>query len=207
MHADIRPAGIQPLLQCPPDAQQRLVRKLNHWFAACGVHIKRDQPVPGEFLKDRLHIASELEQLRQADTPPRIPHAIAQRHQPQEDLPSGVSPLRAQSVVDFLGAPGERSENTAACLVRGQGKRLATAFVEDLGERELQQGQRPQLILYVVNHRGNQLRIHFQANLARRSHDRAFQLVGRQWQHKFGALAHQLAEFRVVKRAIGKIRP
>ena len=93
------------------------------------VPVERQQPVAAERLQHpvqrRRPVAASRGQLRPPHPPPRVLHAFAQRHQPQEELPRHPLLALAQPAVDLLGAPGQRALHPPARPVGRQGQPAA----------------------------------------------------------------------------------
>ena len=74
--------------------------------------------------------------------------------------------------------------------------------LKELGQRVLEQGERPRLVTYIAHDPVHQSLFQQQSYPSRRPNDRQLELFRRQRQHKLGPLAHQVAKVDVLERKL-----
>ena len=86
--------------QTRPLPEEGLVRDLDRGLPRVGIAIEREQPVTPERLDHGVHRLrlGERRELRTPDAPPRVLGALAQRDEPEEQLPAGVAARSRSSV-------------------------------------------------------------------------------------------------------------
>ena len=97
--------------------------------------------------------------LRPLDTPPRVLGALAERHEPKEELARRFPGVLPETVVDLLGPPRERAGDAADRAVRVRAERASLATLVELGQRVLEQGQRAGLVRHVGDELRDQTRL------------------------------------------------
>ena len=87
------------------------MRDLDRRLARVGIAIEREQPMASERLDHRVHrlrVGERLE-LRTSDATPGVLRALAERHEPQEQLPARVAPASS-----FIGSNSRSARRASA---------------------------------------------------------------------------------------------
>jgi hypothetical protein len=122
-------------------------------------------------------------------------------------LPGCLLALVREVGVELLGPPAERAGDAADPPVSVEREDTAVAPFEELRQRVLHQRQRAGLLGDVCEHRGHERRLERDVDALRRTGDRAFELIGRERDHRLHARAEQLREAPVQERAIVEVGP
>jgi len=144
-------------------------------------------------------------EFRNPHAPPGILDAFAERDKAQEQLARDILSVGSKSLVELLGPAGQRPAHATTCAVGTTGKHASLAPLEQLGQRILEQRQRPRLRADIAHHLRHQLRLGRHARAPRRRADRLLQLIRVERQHHLGAGTHQLAQLRVTQRPVVEV--
>ena len=140
---------IEPAPKPAPRAEERLVRHLHGRSPGGRVAVERDETLSAERIEhsvDRGSVGGHRSQLVAGNTPAGVAGALAQGHQPQENLASRICSRRVETRVDLFGPSAEGARHPAQGVIFGLGQRRLCTALEELGQRVLEQRQRARLI-------------------------------------------------------------
>ena len=136
MQPHLLAAAVDPAPEAAPLAHQRLVRHLDRRRPASRVAVEREQAPRAELLDRLLErglVHLHRGELRALDAPPRVLGTLAERDEPEEQLPRGLLSLLAEAGVDLFGPPGERAGDAADRAVGLARQRAPLAPLVQLG--------------------------------------------------------------------------
>jgi hypothetical protein len=109
-------------------------------FARVRVAVERQEPVAAERLDHHVHRlrVGERRELRTPDAKPRVFHSLAERDEPQEELPTRLARLFAHRLEELLGASREGAGDPADPTVSIERQRSTLRSLRQLRERVLQ---------------------------------------------------------------------
>ena len=148
MASKVVAALVDPALQRRPRRQQRLVGDLDGRRPGEVIGVERQQAVLAEPFDHRLHrhrVDRQRGHFAGGYPAPAALVAVADHHEPQEELTGGVL-LLVVELVEQIGCPSlQRAVEAAHRPVRRGGQHVAGAAVEQLGQGVLEQRERPRL--------------------------------------------------------------
>jgi len=204
------PAAVDPAPEAAPLAHERLVRHLDRRRAAARVAVEREEAPSAELL-DRLGqgvlVDLHRRKLRPLDAPPRVLGALAERHEPEEQLTGRLLLLLPEAAVDLLRPAGEGAGDAADRAVGVTREGAPFAPLVELGQRVLEQRQRARLVGHVRHELREQTRLEPRADSLGRAGDGALELLRPQRDERLDVVAQQLCEAAVEQRPVVEVGP
>ena len=194
--ADGVAVGVDPAGEAGPFAQQGFVGDFDGGFAGDGVVVGDDEPVGPVRVDDHGVDAGEL---LEGGTAAEVVGVVAGGDQLGEQAADVVAPVGRGGVVEVFGAAGERAGDAAEVLVGGGGDGGVQALFEQLGEGELQEGQRPGAGDDVADHGGDQAGLEADPDALGGHDDGVLELGGGHGGDREGVGAHHRAQRGVLE--------
>jgi hypothetical protein len=170
--------------------------------------VEREQPVLAEATEDLVEVRRlELEppELLGTDPASRVLACRVDADETKEHLPGRGLPRPVERGVELLGASAERSDHASGLPVALEREGVAGPGGEELGERELEQWQRPRLVLHVGDDLRHETRLEADTHGGSRPIDRRCELVLGGRSHRHHARAHELSELGVAERVVEEV--
>jgi hypothetical protein len=204
VQAQVLPALVDPVAEPSPNADQCLVREFDRRLPRRRVTVEGQEPMAAERLDhaiDRAAIDLERVELRTGDTAARVLCSLARFDQTQEQLATGLLLGLIERREELLGSPHERPRDPPDHSVGAVGHRPPVPAFEQLGQGELEQGQRIGLLGNLGQHLGHEGRLERHADPLGGSCDRLRQLVGSERGDGLGTSGEERPEPRVQQGA------
>ncbi len=132
---------------------------------------------------------------------------VVEADESQEHVPGRLRCFGPEPAEQRVGPPRQRARDAAAGPVGGDRDRSADPGIEQLGQRVLQQRQRPGAVDDLADHLGHDEGVDVDADLGGRAGDGRLELVDRHRRDHLGAVAEQLAEAAVAQAGGRRSRP
>ncbi len=207
--AHVLPRRVDPALEPAPGGEQGLVRHLHGGLAGRRVAVEGEQAVAAEGLDHGLHGLPEpleREHLGPPDPPPRVLTALPERDEAQEELPGGRPARVVEAPVEVLRPLYQRPRDPADRAVGVERHLVVAAPLEQLGQRVLEERQRPGLVGHLADDLRHELGADGHALALGRPGHGALQFLRGEGRDDLGPAPDQGRDLPVPEGAVEEIR-